>query len=147
MSLPGFGAEQSLRPSSVTYNHATVTGGGVRGGYVSPQFLDFIVEAVEKIVDSFSKLATAAAEAIKKAFEKGGRDATDDCKSIVGLFIRCPPPGVVEITGYCGIWSKGDVRKFGLCTALAPHIETLAKEYCSGGGKNKDSYVKQACGG
>ena len=144
MSMPGFGAEQSLRPSTVTYNHAAVWSGGGGRGYVSPQFLDFIVEAIEKVVDSFSKAFTAAAAAIQKAFESGGSAAQGECKSLVGQFLTCPPPTPAVIASQCVLYAKGNTYKFALCSGIATQIHEVAKEYCKNPGQ-RERLLTETC--
>ena len=63
MSMPGFTAEQSLCPLECRislFRFRNLDG-------VSPQFLDFIKEAFESIVDPLTTAAQAAANGIRDA--------------------------------------------------------------------------------
>jgi hypothetical protein len=136
MSMPGFTAEQSLLPSSVEYHYS----GSANLHGVSPEFLDFIKEAFESVVDPLKTAAEAAASGIKNAInglnQAGqGTGQTFTCSGMLGNMFRCsganPAIGVAQMTQSCfSRAAEVGPEAFPLCGALAGAFYPLLTAYC-----------------
>jgi hypothetical protein len=152
MSMPGFTAEQSLLPSSVEYHYS----GSANLHGVSPEFLDFIKEAFESVVDPLRTAAQAAAAGIKNAInglnQAGqGTGQTITCSGMLGSMFRCngasPAMAVGQMTQSC-LSRAAEVgpEALPLCGLLAGSFYPLLTAYCKNPeGQSQAQIINQVC--
>lgn len=154
MAMPGFTAEHSLQPALVNYTHGSVHHAGSGRGYVSPQFLDFIKEAFEKIVEGLSAAARATAEGVKTAFEKLNDLAKRQgqsfaCGNWVMTMLKCngnsPAMAMAQMTSDCVRSSGGNPALAAACAAMGAAVYGLAVEYCKSPGQSTAPFIQAAC--
>jgi hypothetical protein len=151
MSMPGFTAEQSLVPSSVEYHYsdpATLHG-------VSPEFLDFIKEAFESVVDPLKTAAQAAATGLQNAFKNlnqaAGGGQTFSCRGMLGNMFQCnganPAIGIAQMTQSCmGRAAEVGPEAIVACGAIAASFYPLLKTYCNNPeGQSQAQILNQVC--
>jgi hypothetical protein len=151
--MPGFTAEQSLVPSSIEYHYSSAA--TLHG--VSPEFLDFVKEAFESVVDPLKTAAQAAASGIKAAIsnlnqagQAGGQ--TFSCSGMIGNMFRCngasPGIGIAQMTQSClGKAAEVGPEAIPACGAIAAAFYPLLKTYCqSPEGKSQADIINQVCG-
>jgi hypothetical protein len=152
MSMPGFTAEHSLVPSSVEYHYA---GSNTSNG-VSPEFLDFVKEAFESVVDGLSKTFDALADSTKIAFDAlknaashAGRQYT--CSQMMAGMFECnassPALGVADITKRCVNESGGEPAIVAACGMVGAAFYPLLTEYCKNPqARSQGQLISQVCG-
>jgi hypothetical protein len=154
MATPGFTAEASLRPGTHAYTHGAPAS---FGGEISPQFLDFIKEAVESVGSALSTAAQGIASSIASSLSslgKGGGGNPNQpfvCSTFVGSFMSCSGNSAAlssaQIAQQCVSRAAEVPELLPLCAGLAVSIYALAGEYCKNPSQDVTPFIQQACAG
>jgi prephenate dehydratase len=154
MALPGFTAEQSIRPALVNYTHGAAFAEGTGRGYVSPQFLDWVKEAFESVGSALSSAAQTAASAISSAISKlnsagQGAGQSFSCSNFVSQMLVCngnsPVMAAAQMAQQCLSRTAEIPEAAAICPALAASVYELAQQYCQNPNQNITPYLQAAC--
>src|SRR4051794_11301675 len=157
MVMPGFSAADSLQPSVANYTNGAVWNGGDPGA-VSPEILDFVVEAAMSIGTLVKGAVEVAASSVSCAFgalnslissHEGSHGDPFICSTFVGEMLECregaPAMAAADITTRC-VTRVGEDYEYGVaCGALGAAVYALALEYCKNPGQGKNTFIQQAC--
>jgi len=152
MSMPGFTAEQGLRPSFASYH-----GGGSYALHddqlVEPEWFGWVKEAVESVASEFSSAITAAAGALNNIVNNpgssggGGGSGPLVCGQWATRMIACngnsPAYSQAEIMASC---AAANPFQMAACTALSAGTYSLVQQACQQNPGAIGDLVGQVCG-